>query len=158
MSMCSGHGAVLGLFLLGPISPDRSWFPIREWLAAPAIDHMLKCHSGMPVQHTGPSIAHHCANPHSHVRFVAVDRALGAGCLSTLERTVLETLLGIVPQRLTVGTQTVTGSMLALAKDADHGLYCSEFSGDSGMLVDHVLILQESGSVLISASVLPPRP
>ena len=73
----------------------------------------------------------------SHVRLVAMHRALGAGGLVLPERTSVETNQCIVPELTTFEAKLTLAPMVIAAIEADHGLNGFAFPFCSRMVVGH---------------------
>jgi hypothetical protein len=89
---------------------------------------MVNREQGVPGDHPGARVAHHLGDSFSHVGFVAVNCALGAGALVFAERAPVQTLLGIILEFLAGGTKLPSACpMMSFAKHPYHDGYRLSF-------------------------------
>ena len=85
---------------------------------------MLARQNGVTIEHAGAGVSHHRFNFFPHVRFIAMDWALGAGRLVRLKRAVIDPLIGIGQKRLATGAKGVRRilgmAVVVMAIDLDH--------------------------------------
>ena len=71
--------------------------------------------------HSWSGISHHNTNLVSFLLLEAMHGTAEAGRLATPERAAFNPLLGVVPKRVTVLTETPLGRLMPLTIDLDHG-------------------------------------
>ena len=81
---------------------------------------MEERHDGMAEDHARPHIAHHLSDFFPLGRFVAMNRAVAAGCFFFLERAMDEAQPGIIQKIPAVGAERLCHPMMIMAIDADH--------------------------------------
>ncbi len=81
---------------------------------------MEERHDGMAEDHARPHIAHHLSDFFPHGRFVAMNRAVAAGCFFFLERAMGEAQPGIIQKLPAIGAERSCRPMMIMAIDVDH--------------------------------------
>jgi hypothetical protein len=102
---------------------------------SPSIHNVKKGQDRMTVDHPGTGIPHDLPDPFAHDRFIAMDRASGAGRLFCPEGTLLEPLVRIILKGAAFRTDFILRSMPITAIDADHRLKGLPFPGDPAGLI-----------------------
>jgi hypothetical protein len=91
----------------------------------------------MAIDHPGARMLHHCTDPLSHGRLIAMDRALGALRLSFLIWTPGEPFSGIRQELTAIRTGILPGAVQGAAVHTDHRLDGLLFSCHAGMTATH---------------------
>jgi hypothetical protein len=87
------------------------------------VDHMAKRQPGMSTQHARTGVTHHLPGLFALRRFVAMDRASGAGGFRCTIGTFLESLVGVAEKGCTLGTDGLIARMMVGAVNLDHTLH-----------------------------------
>lgn len=82
-------------------------------------------------------IFHHSPDPVSHLRFIAVHRALGTPWFVLPERTLLEAHDGIFQELPAFGAEPGSSAMMSVTEDPDHRFECPAFRSHISMNVCH---------------------
>ena len=117
---------------MGAPSPPRA---IRRF--PEAINEVQHRQNRMPTQHTRAGVPHYRPDLLSHLRLVAMHRALGASGLVFMERTSVKTSQRIVPKLSTFRAEFPLASMVIAAVEAYHGLNGFAFPLHSRIVARH---------------------
>jgi hypothetical protein len=85
------------------------------------------------LYHAGSCISHDLADLFPHLRLIAMDRTVAAGCLVFLKRTVLQPEACVFNKFPAFVADFPLGMMMVPAVDADHVLYGLLLSFHAGM-------------------------
>jgi len=91
----------------------------------------------MPDEHARTGIAHHFFDSLSHVRLVAVYRALGTPRFIVPERTFFKAHAGVFQKFAAFGAQPRFPAMVSTAEDPNHRFKRPVFRGQAWMIVGH---------------------